>query len=103
MREYNKLVRDYIPELIKADGQKAAYKVADQEEFLKYLKEKLLEEVNEFNQVEKAEELADILEVLIALGHYFNLDLLDIIKIAEKKRRTRGGFEKRYILLSVED
>ncbi len=53
---YNKLVRDKIPELITANREKAAIKVLSDSDYFKALKQKLFEEVKEFNESEGAEE-----------------------------------------------
>lgn len=93
--KYNKLVRDKIPEML--DGKNVSYKkrIADDEEYKIELIKKLKEEAEEF-QTGDIEELADVLEVILALKElpeYKNVE-----EIREKKCIERGGFVKRIIL-----
>lgn len=103
MKVYNKLVRDRIPEIIKESGKKAAIRIADEAEYKHLLRQKLLEEVNEFLESGSSEELADILEVVAALGRTCGLSFADLQEMAEEKRKDSGGFEERIVLLSVDD
>ena len=68
MKTYNKLVRDRIPEIIKANGQTACFSVLDKTQLQAALKKKLCEEVGEYLDSADLEELADILEVIDALA-----------------------------------
>ncbi len=96
--KYNKLLRDNIPEYIRKKGGEPQYHIADAAEYWSKLKEKLLEEVQEFNSDESIEEFADILEVLDAVKTYKNFDPREIEKIKSKKSQERGTFQKRIIL-----
>lgn len=69
LKVYNKLVRDKIPEMIKADGKTCEVEIASKEEMTKLLKDKLKEEVNENLEDNNLEELADIMEVPFGLAH----------------------------------
>ena len=62
---YNKLVRDKIPEIIEIAGKRAEIRIADDSEYANLLKQKLLEEVDEYMQSNNPDELADIIEVVI--------------------------------------
>jgi predicted house-cleaning noncanonical NTP pyrophosphatase (MazG superfamily) len=62
---YRKLVRDRIPEIIRADGHKAVTHVLDEESYRAALLEKLIEEAHEARQApatQLAAELADVFE-----------------------------------------
>lgn len=95
---YHKLVRDKIPEVIRRDGGSVSAHKAMDFEYWPKLKEKLLEEVGEFNRDETPEELADILEVLDAIMKYKNFSADQIRRIKEEKAEVRGRFEDRIIL-----
>jgi predicted house-cleaning noncanonical NTP pyrophosphatase (MazG superfamily) len=101
--KYNKLVRDKIPEIIKEKGEFPITHTADDEEYFRKLKEKLLEETKEFIEEESEEELADILEVIDAICEFkgFKKDRLNFIK--KKKSEERGRFRKKIILDEVKE
>jgi predicted house-cleaning noncanonical NTP pyrophosphatase (MazG superfamily) len=95
-----KLVRDLIPQLFASTGHKNSYYYqASDQDFPEFLKKKLLEEVHEFIESESEEELADILEVIDALYKTYQLDKTRVAKIKDNKKATRGGFEKKLILV----
>jgi predicted house-cleaning noncanonical NTP pyrophosphatase (MazG superfamily) len=93
-----KLVRDKIPEIIFKNNGKFSFHLADEKEFERRLKDKLKEEICEFNKFFDEEELADIFEVLDAILKLKKYDRQNILKIKAKKRKERGGFENRVIL-----
>lgn len=99
----SKLVRDKIPEIIqKNDGRVPSFYIASKEEFHIALDTKLDEEIAEFRDAiddkSVAEEIADIMEVLLALAYSRNYSPEQIEIIRLEKREKRGGFEKRIIL-----
>lgn len=96
--KYNKLVRDNIPEIIKAKGEVPMIHIAADAEYWQKLKEKLQEEVDEFLKDENIGEIADILEVLDAICDYKGFDKHEVEGVKEKKAKERGEFAKRIIL-----
>lgn len=103
--KYDKLVRDNIPEIIKAAGKKCIYKIVEGEEYNSYLKRKLLEEVNEFLNAstieEHHEEMVDIIGILVNLCRVYNLDPRKLFALDIKKRLEKGDFLKGFVLLEV--
>ena len=100
---YNKLVRDKIPDMIRAQGEMPNIRILDTEEYLCHLEAKLDEEAGEYHRDKTAEELADILEVVFALAEANGCSKEDLMEINQKKHDSRGGFEKRIFLISKED
>ena len=101
---YNKLVRDKIPEIIKNNNETPITRILSDEEYKLELEKKLYEEYQEVLEASgknRLEELADMLEVMIALASLENATLEDIIEIADKKRNKRGGFKEKIFLESV--
>jgi len=96
--EYNKLIRDKIPEIIKGKGGNPVIHFADDNEFWVKLKEKLQEEVGEFIKDENIEEMADILEVIDAICEFKNFDRNKLEEVKNKKAEERGKFKNKIIL-----
>lgn len=96
---YHKLVRDKIPEIIKQTGGIPKTRIAGPDEYWQKLKEKLQEETNEFLQTENMEELADILEVVEAIGIFRSFSSDELVRTKTEKAKQRGGFSKRIILI----
>ena len=103
MKVYNKLVRDKVPSIIAKHGKEFSTHKASEEEYLEKLKEKLLEEVEEFLEEPCLEELADIFEVFSTLIGTLGHTVGELRECAMKKVAERGAFSSRIILESVED
>ncbi len=98
---YNKLIRDRIPEIIAKNGQTARVRVLTDEEYLTKLDEKLGEELAEYLADGNVEELADLLEVIYtaALARGTTAEQLDAIR--RKKAEERGAFAEKLLLEEV--
>lgn len=103
MIKYNKLIRDKIPKIIDQSGKDYSIKQLNDEQYIKYLNEKLQEELDEYYQDDNIEELADIIEVIYAILNYHGVSKEKLEEIRLKKRKERGGFENKICLLSVEE
>lgn len=99
---YNKLVRDKIPQIIRADNAKPVVRVLDEQEYLKELVKKLKEETAEFETDNSLEELADIQEVVNALTVAIGETLKELELVRAQKAKSRGGFEQRLFLERTE-
>ena len=87
-----KLVRDKIPQIIIADGRTPIVRTLSDEEYLSELDRKLNEEVAEYQADKSLEEIADVLEVLIAICEARGHSVDELIEVRDKKREKRGGF-----------
>ena len=101
--KYNKLVRDKIPASIDSmEGRKANWRIMDNEEYIKELNKKLLEEAHEFIEENAVEELADIMEVIQSIMRAKNISYEELKKVQALKREQKGGFNDRVYLIDVE-
>lgn len=92
-----KLVRDKIPDIIRADGLDPVIRVADPEEYAVRLRAKLREETEEFLASDDPEELADILEVVHALARQIGVTPEKVEELRAAKAAERGGFNDRIV------
>jgi predicted house-cleaning noncanonical NTP pyrophosphatase (MazG superfamily) len=93
-----KLVRDKVPQIIRQRGGEPVVRVADVAEYRGLLREKLVEEVEEFlASDDDPEELADVLEVLVALAADLGFDHDYLEKLRAAKALERGGFADRIV------
>jgi predicted house-cleaning noncanonical NTP pyrophosphatase (MazG superfamily) len=95
--EFNKLVRDNIPNIIKNKKEKAITHIAKDKEYEEALTRKLHEEIDEFLENPCIEEAADILEVLHAICDFKKIDLKMLEEVRQKKAEERGSFKQRII------
>jgi len=103
MKKYNKLVRDKIPAIIESRGQRVETRTLNDKEYLEQLVEKLFEEVDEFDEDRSVEEMADVLEVLLALADALGIRRTQLEAVRRAKATARGTFKKRLFLERVED
>lgn len=99
--QYNKLIRDKIPEIIEKSGKKAAWETLDLKLYKQYLDKKLEEELQEYLECNNEEELADLVEVIYAILKYKQIDLQEFEQIRKNKEKERGGFDRRILLKEV--
>ncbi len=90
-REYNKLVRDRIPEIIEQAGKKCEIRIANDEELFSLLVQKVREELTELEEKPSLEEMADIQEALDALKDLLSIDCDSLNEAMRTKRSSRGG------------
>lgn len=97
-----KLVRDRIPEIVRANGKSCTITQLSAAEYRQALREKLVEEANEVADAEEKsellKELADVGEVLNALMAAYNISPEQVKSIQQERREQRGGFEQGWML-----
>lgn len=100
--EFNKLVRDKVPELIHGRGESSDVVHLKGEALLTALRYKLVEEAYEALDAKGAEaiiaELADMQEVISAIREALQIPVTFLDDEREKKRRRRGGFRRGLML-----
>jgi predicted house-cleaning noncanonical NTP pyrophosphatase (MazG superfamily) len=95
-----KLIRDKVPQLIRAAGGEPIVRTADAAEYRELLRAKLTEEVREVLAADDAdapEELADVPEVVLALAANLGLDASQLERLRMAKAAERGGFANRIV------
>ncbi len=100
---YNKAIRDKIPEIIEKSGSKCNIKTLSDSEFLLKLEEKLSEEITEYQDSKSLEELADILEVINRILEIKGIPKKKLEEIRIIKKDERGEFEKNLFLVDTTD
>lgn len=99
----DKLVRNKIPEIIREKGGNPKVRVASKDELDVLLREKIVEEAQEFLFSGDSEELVDIQEAIDALIKLRKTDpaLLELQR--HTKLLARGGFSEGYVLVIEEE
>jgi len=101
--KYNKLVRDRIPEIIESSGKSCTTEILSAEDYLRMIDAKLDEELAEYHKDQNIEELADMLEVIRAATIARGYTLEDLERVRAEKAAKRGGFEKKILLVEVQE
>ena len=98
---YHKLVRDKIPQIIRAQGKTCVTEILSEEEYLQMVDAKLQEELTEYQESKSLEELADLLEVMEAAVKARGYTWEELTAVRDQKRQKRGGFDDRILLKEV--
>lgn len=104
-KEYHKLVRDKIPEIIQQSGLKCETLTFSELEYRQALRQKVVEEAQEVAVADEQNlitELADIYEVMDTIIETYRINRELIIAEQMRRRKERGGFQKRVKLLWTE-
>jgi predicted house-cleaning noncanonical NTP pyrophosphatase (MazG superfamily) len=104
-KEYKKLVRDRIPEIIRQNGLKSQVATLTESAYRQALRQKLIEEAQEAAEASEQSlitELADLYEVIDTLMKTYKIDRKLVIAEQLQRRSDRGGFEQRIQLLWTE-
>lgn len=108
---YQKLVRDNIPAIIEKNGETCTTRKLTDKEYEGALVEKLQEEVKELLEaytskersvLDCAEEMADVMEVLYAMGKTCAVSKREIEQVRSQKAAEKGTFSQKVFLVSTE-
>ena len=102
MTEYDKLVRDRIPEIIRENDETPVAHEVEGEAYARRLREKLVEEAREYAAEGSPDELADVLEVVDAIRALDSVDEERVRDLREAKAEERGRFDEGIVLDRVE-
>ncbi len=103
IRVYNKAIRDKIPKIIEESGSTPKVKKLNDNDFLKELTKKIDEEVNEFKESKKAEELCDLIEIAYRIAELYGVSNMELDQIRSEKNLKRGKFDTNLFLIQVQD
>lgn len=98
-----KLVRDNIPQIIMRSGKRCQYfKVTSKDQHMAFLKEKMIEELEEFLEDPCEEEAGDMLEVFLSMLKIKGISFDAVQDASYVKMLERGSFEEGIVLTNVE-
>jgi predicted house-cleaning noncanonical NTP pyrophosphatase (MazG superfamily) len=99
----SKLVRDRIPDVIRASGREPEVTHVKGEMLRQALKDKLIEEALELKETEDVEEeLADVLEVVDAIIGNYGIDRSKLAILQKEKHDRLGGFSCGHYMITKE-
>lgn len=102
-----KLVRDKIPDLIRADGGEPVVEILNGQDLVFALKDKVVEEAQEVREAESRkdliEEIGDAYESLDALAREAGISQSEIRIARERKAAEKGVFNEGLYLESVSE
>lgn len=100
---YRKLIRDKIPDVMRAKGKAFSVHPLGQKAFEKELLRKVEEEASALTNVktraELIDEIADVMDVLDEICRVKKITKRSIQKIQTEHQKTKGGFKKKYFLV----
>jgi predicted house-cleaning noncanonical NTP pyrophosphatase (MazG superfamily) len=106
LRIYNKLVRDRVPAMLMGSGHKTVSKTLVGKELLTALRAKIDEELVEYDAAPDdgaaAGELADLVEVIMAVARQRGYDEEAIARLRATKTLEHGAYGMGYFLIKAD-
>ena len=102
-REYDKLVRDRVPAVVRENGERPVTHRVDGDAYRDRLADKLVEEAEEYAESRDVEELADVLDVVAAIREARDVDAEELAEPRAAKAAERGRFTEGVVLERVEE
>jgi predicted house-cleaning noncanonical NTP pyrophosphatase (MazG superfamily) len=106
VKVYNKLVRDLVPGTLRAGGHEVSTRTLVGRELLEALRAKIDEEAAEYDTAlddeQAAVELADLLEVIMAIAKRRGLSEAAVQQVRAAKAAQRGAYDLGVFLISAE-
>lgn len=103
--EFNKIVRDKIPEIIISRGERAETIRLEGDALIKSLQRKLVEEALEVLDAKSGpdiiSEIADVEEVIRGICKSLNIEKKEVEEERDKKEKKRGGFNEGLMLIKT--
>lgn len=102
---FSKLVRDKIVDAIIANGNSPKWRTLSDEEYIKELKKKLVEEALELIEADNKEtikEVADVQEIIDNLLEVLKISRRNLILVQHSKNEKNGSFKNRQYIDVVE-
>lgn len=102
--EYNKLVRDKIPEIIREHGRSCETKtLTDPQEIQKALTDKLIEKAHIFAERPSEDELSDLYELLAVIVDKYDFESMHIDYLRMQNKEQKGSYSGSTILVAFEE
>lgn len=91
-----------IPKIIEASGKSCTYEILSDKDYIRFLEEKLNEELAEYQESKALEKLEDLLEVVCAVVKARGWMVEELEHIRGRKIADHGGFENRILTKEVQ-
>lgn len=98
MKVINKLVRDYVPEILREDNQNPIIKVLDDYEYEPALHKEMSQILKEYFETGDITKLVDLGEVMHALLDFKGITIKEYQDLRLQKLAKEGSYKKRIFL-----
>jgi predicted house-cleaning noncanonical NTP pyrophosphatase (MazG superfamily) len=92
-----KLIRDKVPHIMRRHGDRPIVRTAEPYEYAGLLRARLVDDVEDLIESDDPHKLADVMEVLLALGQVLGCDGDDLERMRAETVRERGGYARRLV------
>lgn len=99
--KHNKLVRDYLPEIIVQQGGTPLVEQLNLDDFKHELKKKLHEIAAEVYETGQVDDLVEILELVYTLAGLAGVNEPQLDELRNQKLVERGGYGQRLLLIET--